>query len=425
MNHTCKICGENIDVCWQHLRIHKLTKKEYYDIFFKKKNEGVCVICGKPTNFISLKNRYAFVCSTACSGKRSSIINGLKHLKTTRKKQYDKEHPKEGLCIICNKKTKFVSSTFGYRKTCSPKCRTIQSKQKTLCNFHPHIKNISMIESICPICKQNFGVINKKNLLCMAHHLEKYEFTDCSRKDAVNIIYDKIFSKQYCKICKNEVDFLGIARGYKKYCNACVKNREFSKVKNLDLNKLQERGKKITKSKLAFYKTKKGKLVAKSIGEKNKINTTLFNNTKHGKQIRKASGKKISEALKRRILTTEYSPKSTNRRTHWQYIYNGKKFRSSWEKDYYMQLIKKYGESNIFYEKHRIPYISEKDNKEHIYIVDFSVKLPNMWILIEVKPKEMIHLIKDKILYTNNYCSMNGYEFKIVTGEDIYEINKN
>ena len=56
---NCKIC--NID-CKStksllfHIKYsHKLTTKEYYDLFNEK---GYCKICGKPTNFINFNEKF-------------------------------------------------------------------------------------------------------------------------------------------------------------------------------------------------------------------------------------------------------------------------------------------------------------------------------------------------------------------------------
>lgn len=48
----CKICGrefKNIVALLTHVsENHKIKSKEYYDTYFKKENEGICPICGKP-----------------------------------------------------------------------------------------------------------------------------------------------------------------------------------------------------------------------------------------------------------------------------------------------------------------------------------------------------------------------------------------
>jgi len=41
-----------------------LNKKQYYDRYIKNDNEGICVVCGKPTTFRG--TRYLITCSTKC-----------------------------------------------------------------------------------------------------------------------------------------------------------------------------------------------------------------------------------------------------------------------------------------------------------------------------------------------------------------------
>lgn len=49
----CRICGKDVDIR-THIKVHKLTSKEYYDEYIKKENEGICPICGKETKFLGI-----------------------------------------------------------------------------------------------------------------------------------------------------------------------------------------------------------------------------------------------------------------------------------------------------------------------------------------------------------------------------------
>lgn len=56
---VCKICGKEFEKPVQlttHIQYnHKdYTGKSYYDEFCKKPNEGICKICGKPTQYITI-----------------------------------------------------------------------------------------------------------------------------------------------------------------------------------------------------------------------------------------------------------------------------------------------------------------------------------------------------------------------------------
>lgn len=74
---TCEECGEVFgynkrpDPFFAHLReAHDMTRWQYYDKHMKKEGEGICLICGEPTNckgsFFRGYNKY---CSHRCSNK--------------------------------------------------------------------------------------------------------------------------------------------------------------------------------------------------------------------------------------------------------------------------------------------------------------------------------------------------------------------
>ena len=73
----CKICNnsyKNYIALATHIRIsHNISSQEYYDLFFKKENEGICPICGKLTKFRRLSTGYNMFCSNKCVGQ-SDII---------------------------------------------------------------------------------------------------------------------------------------------------------------------------------------------------------------------------------------------------------------------------------------------------------------------------------------------------------------
>lgn len=57
----CQICGDKFNTfikISKHIKKHKLSIKEYYDIYFKKENEGICPISNLETNFDSFERGY-------------------------------------------------------------------------------------------------------------------------------------------------------------------------------------------------------------------------------------------------------------------------------------------------------------------------------------------------------------------------------
>jgi group I intron endonuclease len=100
----CKICGrefKNYKSFSNHLRAHKITAKGYYDKFFKKEGEGICLACGKETSFISLKEGYRKFCSYSCAKSgRNSPFFGKHPSEETKKKMSEakkgENHPNYG-----------------------------------------------------------------------------------------------------------------------------------------------------------------------------------------------------------------------------------------------------------------------------------------------------------------------------------------
>lgn len=68
---TCKICNnsyKNAKSFASHIRNeHKLKIKDYYDLYLKSDNDGICHVCGKNTNFDSILKGYKRFCCNKCS----------------------------------------------------------------------------------------------------------------------------------------------------------------------------------------------------------------------------------------------------------------------------------------------------------------------------------------------------------------------
>lgn len=64
----CQLCQKQFQkISGTHLKNHNITGKEYYDRFLKKPDEGKCLNCGKPTNFLKISQGYNRYCSCKCS----------------------------------------------------------------------------------------------------------------------------------------------------------------------------------------------------------------------------------------------------------------------------------------------------------------------------------------------------------------------
>jgi hypothetical protein len=125
-------------------------------------------------------------------------------------------------------------------------------------------------------------------------------------------------------------------------------------------------------------------------------------------------------------------------------------FRSLWERKVMVYLDQNPNVIEWSSEEIIIPYISPIDNKRHRYYPDFLIKVKRSdgslkTILIEVKPKYQTTEPKvqkrktrryltevmtwgvnqSKWRYAKEYCIDRGWEFKILTEDEIFGTNKN
>lgn len=147
----------------------------------------------------------------------------------------------------------------------------------------------------------------------------------------------------------------------------------------------------------------------KRIGQKNRGK----NNGMYGKKISDENKKIQSQKIKDLILKGIFTPNSNNRNTHWKSKLDGINYRSSWE------CLYKFYNPNSIYEKLRIKYILDKEEK--IYIVDFIDEKNKL--AIEVKPNNILKqkISQIKINSLDNWCKNNNYTMIIVNEDWIIE----
>lgn len=150
--YTCLCCNTNTKSAQSltaHIRInHKINKKEYYDTYLKKENEGLCAICHKETTFRG--SSYLKFCSRICYIKSNEFIENCKNANLGRKQ------PTEVIC-------KRVSNTNQKEKELS--------RQKTLLEKYSSLSTLTSLSDEQKL-ERNTKISNihkgKKHSVC--HH---------------------------------------------------------------------------------------------------------------------------------------------------------------------------------------------------------------------------------------------------------------
>ena len=117
--------------------------------------------------------------------------------------------------------------------------------------------------------------------------------------------------------------------------------------------------------------------------------------------------KNASVIMKENIKSGKFTPNVKNSRTHWQVIYKGKVFRSSWEAAWFAL------NPHYEYETKRISYWL--NGVERIYIVDFYDPKTNT--LVEVKPAEHTYgeVFEAKKSWAEKWAVENNGKYIVVT----------
>lgn len=120
----------------------------------------------------------------------------------------------------------------------------------------------------------------------------------------------------------------------------------------------------------------------------------------------------LSNVMKQKILDGTFTPKSNNRNTHWDSVYNDRKYRSSWEALFHSNY------ECYEYETLRINYTFNGNIR--VYIVDFVCHKDR--IAVEVKPKDLLNddntIAKIKAL--REWCNCNNYSLILADAEWLY-----
>ena len=88
----CGICEKdfrNKTCLSNHIKVHSISKKEYYDNYLKTKEEGFCKTCGEETTLESISKGYHDYCSKECISSNPEII--LRRLASTNMESFRKK----------------------------------------------------------------------------------------------------------------------------------------------------------------------------------------------------------------------------------------------------------------------------------------------------------------------------------------------
>ena len=139
----------------QHVRFtHNRTTKDMYDSFCKRKNDGICIICGNPTPF--KYGKYALTCSAECKAEWYSIdqIRALKISQANRK--FNTES-------FIEQANEIHGDKFDYSPT---KVTTLRGRIEIICKKHGSFETVATYHLLdmyggCRKCASESMVITK------------------------------------------------------------------------------------------------------------------------------------------------------------------------------------------------------------------------------------------------------------------------
>lgn len=211
MNIICKICEKELNVggLGSHLRIHNLNKQEYYNLYLKKENEGICLNCENETKFISIISGYAKYC------KKCSYIKRFKTIRNTWKNKCKEEKDK---FVLKNKKAKLIkygnenyNNIEKMKESCLKKYNVdnpfkseiIKEKIKRTCLDKYGVDNIGKSEyywkkRIKQIYNKIHIILTKNNLI-LVEKIDKFEYAKIKLKCEKGHVFEHDLQYLYLK----------------------------------------------------------------------------------------------------------------------------------------------------------------------------------------------------------------------------------
>lgn len=235
--NQCQICGlifKSIDSLTKHLKIHNVKLKEYYDMYFKSKNEDVCLCyneikeCKKSTRFISLKDGYGSYCSTKCSSL-SPLIYIEKQNNSI--KNYGVIHPTKDPEINKNR-------ILGIRKTINERNSEIIEKRKNTCIKKYGVDSVNKVKEIRDKQKVSFNEFKNSNRYELSRKIQYDKYLENIFYPRMNKVLElqkleliqeyngaHLSHKFKCKICGSVFDHLWNSVQQGILCKVCNKGK--------------------------------------------------------------------------------------------------------------------------------------------------------------------------------------------------------
>ena len=208
MNNICKLCDKlykNAKALVAHInRGHHISSKDYYNKFLKESDEGVCIVCGGETSFVSITKGYSSFCSLKCSNnsplvKQKYIDSCLSRYGVTSTNKL--ENVKE-------KKKQTCLTNFGVEY--GPQNKEIQARIKNTniekYGFSISLKNAKIKEKSKKSLLEHYGVDsplkskviqNKIKEFCLKKHGVEHQFQSDYIKNKIIDTNIKKYGKQH------------------------------------------------------------------------------------------------------------------------------------------------------------------------------------------------------------------------------------
>lgn len=207
----CKICNiefNSYKSLANHLKIHKISSKKYYDDFIKHEEDGKCLICNNNTTFFNLSHGYRKFCSHRCSTISKETQNKIKNT-CLEKYGFDSASKSES---IKNKIKNTCLKKYGY--IASSMSNEVKDKRKQTCLKLFNAENYSCTEE----CKSK-----KKKTIRLHYNTDFYSQSEEYKEYRKNKTLLDI--KQYLKTGKI-INYNSLKDVY-YFCNIC---RSYSNI---------------------------------------------------------------------------------------------------------------------------------------------------------------------------------------------------